>query len=213
MYFTTLLLPLAASLAAAVSITATVSANSTTPSVTLDYCTVVAASGNDSVGYYKYQNIRYAAAPTGPLRFAKPEWPAVETSINYGDQASESVACATSEDCLFLDVWAPANSTGKNLPVLVHVYGGHFITGSKIQATPEGLFDLSKDFIFVAFNYRLGFSGMANGPSLLHQGGTSNPGVWDVTHGLEWVQKYIGAFGGDREFTHQHSLSSRLTLF
>lgn len=208
MHLTALLLPLAV----AVSVTIAASENSTMPSVTLDYCTVVAANGNDSLGYYKYQNIRYAAAPTGSLRFAQPEWPPVETSINYGDQASESVACATSEDCLFLDVWAPANSTGKNLPVLVHVYGGHFITGSKIQATPEGLYDLSKDFIFVAFNYRLGFSGMANGPSLLHQGGTSNPGVWDVTHGLEWVQKYISAFGGDRESTHQRSLCSGLTL-
>ncbi|PYH70843.1 esterase [Aspergillus vadensis CBS 113365] len=167
------------------------------PSVALDYCTVVAAVGNDSVGLYRYQNIRFAAPVTSDLRFAKPEWPPVETETNYGNIVSESIDCSTSEDYLFLDVWAPANSTGKKLPVLMYIYGGGFTGGSKIQSTPEGLFDLSKDFIYVAANYRLGVTGLANGPTFQHEGGAANAAVWDVTQALEWVQKYIGSFGGD----------------
>ncbi|OJJ98574.1 hypothetical protein ASPACDRAFT_31262 [Aspergillus aculeatus ATCC 16872] len=172
-------------------------AGSAMPRVTLDYCTVEAAIGNDTLGFYRYQNIRFAAPVTGDRRFAKPELPLVETEINYGDIVSESIDCSTSEDCLFLDVWTPANSTSKKLPVLMYVYGGGFTGGSKIQSTPEGLFDLSKDFIFVAANYRLGVTGLLNGPSFQHEGGAANAAVWDVTQALEWVQKYIHAFGGD----------------
>lgn len=51
-------------------------------------------------------------------------------------------------------------------------------------------FDLSSDFIFVSYNYRLGITGLANGPTLLHQGGTSNTGLWDVQHAFQWVNKY-----------------------
>lgn len=60
-------------------------------------------------------------------------------------------------------------------------------------------FDLTTDFVFVAYNYRLGMAGLANGPTFLHQGGTSNAGLWDVQHALQWVRKYIGNFGGDAE--------------
>ena len=58
-------------------------------------------------------------------------------------------------------------------------------------------FDLSGDFIFVSYNYRLGITGLANGPTLLHQGGTSNTGLWDVQHAFQWVNKYISNFGGN----------------
>ncbi|WQF78765.1 Putative carboxylesterase, type B, carboxylesterase type B, alpha/Beta hydrolase [Colletotrichum destructivum] len=173
------------------------SGSSTLPSVTLDYCTVVATAGNDSVGYYKYQNIRFAAVPTGDLRWAKPQPPPVETEINTGGLASADVACSSNEDCLYVDVWTPANAEGKNLPVMVWTYGGGFTGGSKSENTPEGLFDLSTDFVFVAYNYRLGMTGLANGPTFLHEGGTSNTAIWDVSAAFEWTKKYIGSFGGD----------------
>ncbi|GKT82372.1 carboxylesterase family protein [Colletotrichum tofieldiae] len=190
----------AASSAVAQTTTTTATAtsgSSNLPSVTLDYCTVVATAGNESVGYYKYQNIRYAAIPTGDLRWAKPQQPPVETEVNTGDLASADVACSSEEDCLYVDVWAPANSEGKNLPVMVWTYGGGFTGGSKSENTPEGLFDLSTDFIFVAYNYRLGMTGLANGPTFLHEGGTSNTAIWDVSAAFEWTKKYISNFGGD----------------
>lgn len=168
-----------------------------TPSVTLDYTTVIPTAGNASLGYYKYQNIRFATVPTGDLRFAKPEWPPVEQAVNDGTLADADVDCASTEDCLYLDIWAPANTHGKKLPVVVWSYGGGFTSGSKSDNTPEGLFALNKEFIFVAYNYRLGITGNANSPSLLHEGGASNVALYDAQHAFQWVRKYIDAFGGD----------------
>ncbi|KAE8983411.1 hypothetical protein PR001_g19287 [Phytophthora rubi] len=194
-------------LAAAAVVAPTFAANSTTsssysssslPTVELNYTTVQAVGGNTTVGYYKYQNIRFAKVPTGDLRFAAPEWPDVETETNTGTNlAAADVDCSSEEDCLYLDVWAPANAAGRNLPVFVWTYGGGFTGGSKSQNTPEGLFDLSTDFIFVAYNYRLGLTGLATGPTYQHEGGDANLCVWDSTQAFEWVQKYISKFGGN----------------
>ncbi|CAH0476596.1 unnamed protein product [Peronospora belbahrii] len=168
------------------------------PTVELNYTTVQAVGGNTTVGYYKYQNIRFAKVPTGNLRFAAPEWPDVETETNTGTNlADPDVNCSSDEDCLYLDVWAPADATERNLPVVVWTYGGDFTGGSKSQDTPEGLFDLSTDFVFVAYNYRLGITGLASGPTYQHEGGDANLCVWDSMHAFEWVQRYISNFGGN----------------
>lgn len=195
MHLSSLLLPLAASLASAVP---HVARTSTMPTVTLDYTTLEAAAGNETLGYYKYQNIRFAAVPTGDLRFAKPQWPSTESGVNNGTTyASEDVDCSSEEDCLYMDVWAPANAKGKKLPVMVWTYGGGFTGGSKSENTPEGLFDLSKDFVFVSFNYRLGITGLPNSVSATHQGATDNVALYDVEHAYKWVKKYISNFGGN----------------
>ncbi|KAH6655825.1 esterase [Truncatella angustata] len=178
---------------------ATTTTSGDLPTVTLDYSTIQAVGGNTTVGYYKYQNIRFAAVPTGDLRWAAPQWPPQETEVNTGNLADASVACSSSEDCLYLDVWAPADAVGRDLPVVVWTYGGGFTGGSKAENTPEGLFDLSTDFIFVSYNYRLGLTGLANGPSFNHQGGIANTAIYDVTHAFEWVRKYISNFGGNPE--------------
>ncbi|ETI41010.1 hypothetical protein F442_13570 [Phytophthora nicotianae P10297] len=173
------------------------SSSSPLPTVELDYTTVQAVGGNATIGYFKYQNIRFAKAPTGDLRFSAPEWPDIETAINTGNLAEADVSCKTSEDCLYLDVWAPADAAGRNLPVMVWTYGGGFTGGSKSGVTPEGLFDLSTDFVYVAYNYRVGIAGLANGPTYQHEGGVANLCVWDSQHAFEWVQKYISNFGGN----------------
>lgn len=95
MRFSPCLLPLAASVSALPS---SKTAQSSTPSVTLDYTTVIPAAGNSSLVYYKYQNIRFAAVPKGDLRFAKPQWPPVEHTINNGTLADADVDCASTED-------------------------------------------------------------------------------------------------------------------
>jgi carboxylesterase type B len=197
MHLTTLLPFLAGSLASALP---AATSNTSMPTVVLDYSTVVAAGGNASLGYYKYQNIRFAAVPTGDLRWAKPSWPPIETAINDGALAAADVDCASSEDCLYMDIWAPANiAAGTKLPVIVWTYGGGFTGGSKSQNTPEGLFEQNKAFIFVAYNYRLGITGLGNGPTYAHEGGTTNAALWDVQQAFEWTRKYIGAFGGDKD--------------
>ncbi|GMF23037.1 unnamed protein product [Phytophthora lilii] len=136
------------------------SSTSSLPTVELDYTTVQAVGGNTTVGYYKYQNIRYAKVPTGDLRFAAPEWPEVETETNTGTNLADA------------DVDCSRRKTAC-------------------------LFDLSTDFVFVAYNYHLGITGLATGPTYQHEGGDANLCVWDSTHAFEWVQKYISNFGGN----------------
>lgn len=105
------------------------------PIVDLGYSRVQAVSGNSSTGYYKYQNIRFAKAPIGELRWAAPQWPDDETAVNNGSLGAASVACSSSEDCLFADVYVPVNAT-KALPVMVWTYGGkrfaYYITTPKL---------------------------------------------------------------------------------
>ncbi|EPE05700.1 carboxylesterase family protein [Ophiostoma piceae UAMH 11346] len=114
------------------------------------------------------------------------------------------------EDCLFLDVVVPeaamptatAKPAKKGAPVLVWIYGGGYIMGSKSYwGNPSGLLAHNyasgrEDMIFVSFNYRLGVFGWLAGPSV-ESDGTSNAGLYDQQMALEWVQKYIHLFGGD----------------
>lgn len=169
------------------------------PTVKLDYSTIVPVYGDASIGYYKFQNIRYAAAPTGSLRFAAPTWPSKETSINNGSLADPNVDCRGAEDCLYCDVWAPAKAftSSKKYPVLQWYWGGGYAFGGKTVNTPQGLFNLTKDFVFVSCNHRLGFFGLANGPTFTHNGGSTNAAVRDAEHAFKWTRKYISAFGGD----------------
>ncbi|KAF2730437.1 carboxylesterase family protein-like protein [Polyplosphaeria fusca] len=111
-----------------------------------------------------------------------------------------------SEDCLFLDVFVPAQilnaaGKGKGAPVMVWIYGGGYVGGNKYN-NPAGLLassgTVSKgEVIYVALNYRLGAMGFSSGPTFQSEGGISNAGLLDQRFALEWVQKYIHLFGGD----------------
>ncbi|KAE9331666.1 hypothetical protein PF008_g15311 [Phytophthora fragariae] len=173
------------------SATSSGSSSSSLPTVELDYTTVQAVGGNTTVGYYKYQNIRFAEWPTGDLRFAAPEWPDVETETNTGSLADADVGCKISEDCMYLDVWAPANAAGRNLPVLVWTYGGGFTGGYKSENTPEGLFD----------HLRVRGIQLPCGNHPSHQRSDVPARGWGlqpVRVGLDaGVQKYISKFGGN----------------
>ncbi|KAL1303153.1 hypothetical protein AAFC00_006582 [Neodothiora populina] len=109
----------------------------------------------------------------------------------------------TSEDCLFLDVMAPQSifdNAGKSAgaPVLVWIYGGGYIGGSKIsEGSPSGLLKRSNNgVVYVALNYRLGAFGWLSG-STLQANGTANAGLHDQRLALKWVQDNIHLFGGD----------------
>jgi acetylcholinesterase len=106
-----------------------------------------------------------------------------------------------------LDVFAPKSvlekaGKGYGAPVLVWIYGGGYANGNK-NTNPAGLIAASGnatsgDVIYVAMNYRLGALGFSAGPSFNAEGGTSNVGLYDQRFALEWVQKYIHLFGGDK---------------
>ncbi|KAF2731392.1 alpha/beta-hydrolase [Polyplosphaeria fusca] len=119
------------------------------------------------------------------------------------------------EDCLFLDVFVPervfkAAGKGKGAAVLVWFTGGGYTFGKK-DSNPVGLLAASgkgnvnaSDIIHISINYRLGAMGFTSGPAYQAEGGVPNLGLYDQRFALEWIQKYIHLFGGDKD---------RVTLF
>ena len=106
----------------------------------------------------------------------------------------------TSEDCLYLNIWAPPDAApDSRLPVIVFIYGGGGTVGSSGMANYDGEQVARRGAIFVNFNYRLGILGFMAHPELTReQGGHSgNYGYLDQNAALRWIQGNIGAFGGD----------------
>ena len=108
---------------------------------------------------------------------------------------------ATSEDCLYLNIWSPAKSrAGSKLPVIVYIYGGGNTIGSSGMALYSGEpVAETGQAVFVNLNYRLGILGfMAHAELSKEQGGHSgNYAYLDQTAALKWVHENIAAFGGD----------------
>ena len=107
---------------------------------------------------------------------------------------------ATSEDCLYLNVWAPPGSTASDkLPVIVFIYGGGNTIGSASSAMYDGENMAKKGVVFVTLAYRLGILGWLAHPELTkEQGGHSgNYGELDQNAALKWIHANIGRFGGD----------------
>lgn len=107
------------------------------------------------------------------------------------------------EDCLFLNVWSPlATPPEGGWPVMVYIHGGSFTGGSGGEAIYDGALLASRGVIVVTINYRLGTLGYLALPALAaedRQGSTGNYGILDQILALQWVQKYIGLFGGNPE--------------
>jgi para-nitrobenzyl esterase len=107
----------------------------------------------------------------------------------------------SSEDCLYLNVWAPSSArAGANLPVIVFIYGGGSTIGSSGMALYGGETVAERGAVFVNLNYRLGALGFMAHPALTaesphHQSG--NYAYLDQIAALEWVQRNIAEFGGD----------------
>lgn len=136
--------------------------------------------------------------------------PSVSNTTALSYLQASSADGRTSEDCLFLDVIVPQEifdqrDQGYGAPVLVWIYGGGYTAGSKGgSGNPAGLLQASGmnaqsgRVIYVAMNYRLGATGWLSGPTFQANGGAANAGLYDQRFALEWVQKYIHLFGGDK---------------
>ena len=106
----------------------------------------------------------------------------------------------TSEDCLFIDVYAPTNATSSsNLPVYFFIQGGGFNFNSNANYDGSGLVSASShEIIVVTFNYRVGPYGFLAGREVQDSASASlNNGLLDQRKALEWVHKYISYFGGN----------------
>ena len=104
-----------------------------------------------------------------------------------------------SEDCLFLNVWTPADAgPDAKLPVLFYIHGGGFTGGCGHEKHFDGPAWPTKGVVAVTINYRLGPLGFACLPELSAEAGhTGNYGLYDQLCALQWVHDNIAAFGGD----------------
>jgi para-nitrobenzyl esterase len=159
-----------------------------------------------------FKGIPFAAPPVGPLRWKAPQpaapWTGVRKAVEYGPRCMQGRIfddmifhdAGPSEDCLYLNLWMPANPPPGKLPVMVWIYGGGFAAGGSSEPRQDGG-NLSKlGVLVVSLNYRLGIFGFFAHPGLTKESGhnaSGNYGLLDQVAALEWVKKNIATFGGD----------------
>jgi para-nitrobenzyl esterase len=161
-------------------------------------------------GLAVFKGIPFAAPPLGKLRWKPPQpvipWDGILQANEFAPQCPQAQfipgiqAPESSEDCLYLNVWTPANSTSETLPVMVWIHGGGFALGSTNAPMYYGDQLAHKGVVVVSIAYRLGPLGFMCHPELTAEselGISGNYGLLDQIAGLRWVQNNIGAFGGD----------------
>lgn len=168
-----------------------------------------------------FRGIPFAAPPVGALRWMPPAphrprpglvdarqfAPAcTQDSYNmnwyrrvgaaFGAAASEFLQPAVSEDCLYLNVWAPVTASSRRLPVMVWIYGGSNRSGWSFEPNYRGAALAAQGVVVVTLAYRVGILGFFGHPGLAEDAGL-NFGLRDQIAALEWVNRSIAAFGGD----------------
>ncbi|KAI1474436.1 alpha/beta-hydrolase [Daldinia eschscholtzii] len=167
-------------------------------------------------GYYDekykinaYKGIRYASPPVGKLRWQVPQPPnqnrtLIIPALEYAPQCPQSLNSpgphkpgpSGSEDCLFVNVFTPANKT--NLPVMVWIHGGGYgQANGGFDPSPQ-IYTNDNTYIIVTIQYRLGAFGFLSSADLARSG-VPNAGLHDMYFSIQWVQEYIHLFGGDPE--------------
>jgi len=162
--------------------------------------------GMNAEGTNQFLGIPYAAPPTGALRWAAPQpaapWQGVRQATSYGGRCAQLVSGngprVDNEDCLYLNVYTPPGYSGQGLPVLVMIHGGGLTTGAGDQHDGS-LIVTTNHIVVVSINYRLGPFGFLDLPGLGTTASTANGnfGLLDQEAALRWVQRNIGAFGGN----------------
>lgn len=167
-------------------------------------------------GIRVFKGIPFAAPPVGELRWRMPQpvepWSGVRDATQFGDICIQAPgrgrlniavlpdSPSMSEDCLYLNVWTPAQARSDRLPVMVYFYGGAWTEGAGSIPLYDGTALAEKGVIVVTMNYRLGAFGFFAHPALSADSGTQssgNYGLGDKIGALQWVRANIDAFGGD----------------
>jgi para-nitrobenzyl esterase len=159
-----------------------------------------------------FLGIPYATPPMGNLRWKSPQpavkWKHTLDATHYGARCMQGRVFADmifqdsgeSEDCLYLNVFAPANTDGSSkLPVMFWIHGGGYSAGSASEPRHNGDFLPLKGVVLVTINYRLGVFGFLAMADLAKEtgGATGNYGLMDMVAALQWVHGNIAKFGGD----------------
>ncbi|MFH4974748.1 hypothetical protein AB6A40_001457 [Gnathostoma spinigerum] len=158
-----------------------------------------------------FKGIPYAAPPVGSLRFQMPEppakWRGVMNATQYPAMCAQKPRTRftdpsnlyrihISEDCLYLNVFAPPQFTNDTYPVVVFIHGGGFQSGSSADYPQSAILTnfVSRRIVFISINYRLGPLGfLSTGDSVI----PGNNGLWDQILALKWIRNNAHVFGGD----------------
>ncbi|MCM1026696.1 MAG: carboxylesterase family protein [Roseburia sp.] len=172
-----------------------------------------------------FRGVPYAKPPVGELRWRAPQpaedWEGVRKCYEYADMAMMRVhpgldddfytrelhptaaEYRMSEDCLYLNIFTPAETEKDNIPVFVYIHGGGLQDGYsyEVEFDPERV--ARRGVIVVMVSYRLGLFGFLAHPEITAQtpegGVVSNFGMQDQSLAIHWVYDNIRAFGGDPE--------------
>ncbi len=172
-------------------------------------------------GCVVYKGIPYAKPPVGELRWKAPRppegWQGVLNADKFPNRCVQGIAKPDefygkefysnpdfvpemSEDCLYLNIWAPENSEGKKLPVAFWIHGGAFLHGFGSELEFDGAEYCKRGVILVTINYRVNAFGFLAHDWLADENGRSgNYAILDQVAALKWVYENIEAFGGDKE--------------
>lgn len=161
-----------------------------------------------------FRGIPYAAPPVGALRWAPPQapasWKGVRAATTFGAICEQKLNTdgtpntggavgPASEDCLFLNVAAPAGAV--KAPVMVWLHGGGNTTGAGSLGAYDGGAFTRDGIVLITVNYRLGLLGFFAHPALTKAAQPEEPlvsyGLMDQIAALKWVKRNIAAFGGD----------------
>ncbi|KAI0117388.1 alpha/beta-hydrolase [Daldinia grandis] len=169
----------------------------------------------------QYLGMRYAAPPTGERRWRAPVEPEVDGS---GDQMADTFGpiClgisvpypndgSQDEDCLYVNVWAPANATlDSKLPVWLFIQGGGYTVNSNANWNGTAVVERSgHNIILVNFNYRVGLWGFLASERVRSGGaGDLNVGLRDQREVMRWVRRHVAQFGGDPDHVVIHGASA-----
>ncbi|TJY60001.1 carboxylesterase family protein [Sinimarinibacterium sp. CAU 1509] len=166
-------------------------------------------------GVLQALGIPFAKPPVGALRWRAPQdaapWDGVRDASHFGNACAQIGNFYTtdntadfdkpfgSEDCLYLNIWAPAEAHQR--PVLVFIHGGGGVFGAGSYGAYDGRrLARELDAVVVSTNYRLGIFGGIEVDALRSGDPLSDSGsLWllDQIKALEWVAHNIAAFGGD----------------
>lgn len=161
-----------------------------------------------------FKGVPFARPPVGALRFAPPQqpqpWeeelvcdtfrPACVQPVRRDHGGRPSKRYFMSEDCLYLNIWAPAGASEEKLPVMLWIYGGGFTNGRAAAPELDGAAFARRGVILVTCTYRcgpLGFLALSGLAERVGAPGAYNLGLLDQIAALEWIRDNIAAFGGD----------------
>jgi para-nitrobenzyl esterase len=166
-------------------------------------------------GVKAYFGVPFAAAPVQQLRWREPQpvppWRGVLHADRFAPECIQALRAhdinnyfgeeATTEDCLYLNIWAAPDATaGAHKPVVVWIYGGGFTIGSANMANYSGESLARKGVVYVSVAYRLGALGFLALPALTNESphrSSGDVGFLDQIAALQWIHRNIEQLGGD----------------